>query len=60
MQLIALTGLDLTGQLPGSMRWTDGAIFLFLGMLLSFMVYPMRRLVKQQIGNTVEWDTDGG
>lgn len=58
IQLIALTGLGLAGQLPGAMRWTDGAIFLFLGMLLSFMVYPLRRLVKQQIGNTVEWDSD--
>ena len=58
IQLVALTGLAFSGQLPGTMRWSDGAIFLFLGMLLSFMVYPMRRLLKHQVGNTIEWDTD--
>jgi len=51
VQIVTLTGLDLSGQLPGTMRWADGAIFLLLGMLLSFTVYPLRRVVEQQTEN---------
>lgn len=60
VQIVTLTGLDFSGQLPGTMRWADGAIFLLLGVLLSFVVYPLRRFVEQQTGNTVEWDVDEG
>lgn len=58
IQLVTLTGLDLSGQLPGTMRWSDGAIFLLLALLLSFTVYPLRHFVELQTGNTVEWDAD--
>ncbi len=47
VQLLALTGLALSAQLPGTMRWTDGAIFLLLGILLSVAVFPLRRFVEK-------------
>lgn len=44
-QMLALTGLALTGKLPATMAWTDAAAFLLLGMLLSFTIYPLRRML---------------
>lgn len=44
-QVTTLTALALTGNLPGTMGWTDAATFLLLGAVLSFTVYPLRRII---------------
>ena len=45
VQLLSLTALAWSAQLPGTMHWTDGALFLLLSILLSFSLYPLRRLI---------------
>ena len=46
LQLATLAGLSLTGKLPETAKWSDLAVFILFGTVLSFTVYPLRRLLK--------------